>query len=690
MNVVIRRAAWIRGLLFFTKVLPANLFCVAALLSFTVLIQTNAVAQTNSWTNSASGNWEDNSWSLGILPGTNQTVLLTNAGWKAVEIGSATAQNFPQTLNIGALTISSPTNSFNTLLMNYCGTQTPLVVGSSSAPGNFILSSNSAVLMISSALQVQDSYFGTPNDQAYGGFFIGGNFSESDYSTVSAGYMRIGYLGSATYNLTNSLLSTGYQYLGGWPATFNQQGGTNSPGNLEVDQNGIYNLFDGELNGTIVVGGTLNFLGGKIDGTLNLNGGGTFNQHGGTLNAQVNISGGNCIFSGGNFSGGIALPSNDQTAGSALQTGGTNSLGQLWVGYGISMGAGFGYYTMSNGVLSTSGTTVNAWGQFHQYGGSHLVSGALNVAGGMDSPYSSVCAVYTLDGGTLAASSLNASLCNFTQSGGTNQISGDVTLGPSQSASDFNLTGGALTDANVTVQPSYNGGFFQSGGTHTIANSLNVIGGIPNFSGYVLSGGTLTVSNIQITGGGIFQHTGGSLIQNGLITLANGQWDVGVNIEKIGSLQLGISGGTNSIVRMPDGPGVLNFSNSSGNTWSNQAALTIQNWSGSIYGNGGQKIIFGGSASGLTPQQLSQIRFENPAGLPAGTYPARILATGEITPGPVVNLVRLGSRLVVQWDGAATLQTATNIAGPFEDVVSVTSPYTNQFTDAQRFFRLRQ
>jgi hypothetical protein len=38
----------------------------------------------NAWTNTTSGNWEEPYWSLGVLPGPNQAVLLTNAGWKAL------------------------------------------------------------------------------------------------------------------------------------------------------------------------------------------------------------------------------------------------------------------------------------------------------------------------------------------------------------------------------------------------------------------------------------------------------------------------------------------------------------------------------------------------------------------------------------------------------------------------------
>lgn len=63
-------------------------------------------------------------------------------------------------------------------------------------------------------------------------------------------------------------------------------------------------------------------------------------------------------------------------------------------------------------------------------------------------------------------------------------------------------------------------------------------------------------------------------------------------------------------------------------TWSTQAVLHIGNWSGSPYGGGNQRILFGTNSAALTTQQLSQILFLGPV----GTYYARILPTGEIVP----------------------------------------------------------
>ena len=59
------------------------------------------VADTNNWTKPSSGYWEEQAyWSLGVLPDATQSVVFTNADWKALAIGFGTAQNFPQSMQV--------------------------------------------------------------------------------------------------------------------------------------------------------------------------------------------------------------------------------------------------------------------------------------------------------------------------------------------------------------------------------------------------------------------------------------------------------------------------------------------------------------------------------------------------------------------------------------------------------------
>src|SRR4051794_25284592 len=81
----------------------------------------------NSWTKPGSGSWEEQaSWSLGVLPDATQSVVFTNAGWKALAIGFGTAQNFPQSMSVHSLQLGAPVDSYNTLLMNFSGFVRPL------------------------------------------------------------------------------------------------------------------------------------------------------------------------------------------------------------------------------------------------------------------------------------------------------------------------------------------------------------------------------------------------------------------------------------------------------------------------------------------------------------------------------------------------------------------------------------
>src|SRR5207245_2842023 len=82
--------------------------------------------QVNAWTKSSSGNCEEPYWSLARLPRAGDSVMITNGGWKAIQMGNSTAVNYPSSLAANAIEIRSPVDSFNTLILNYVGTQSPL------------------------------------------------------------------------------------------------------------------------------------------------------------------------------------------------------------------------------------------------------------------------------------------------------------------------------------------------------------------------------------------------------------------------------------------------------------------------------------------------------------------------------------------------------------------------------------
>ncbi len=78
----------------------------------------------------------------------------------------------------------------------------------------------------------------------------------------------------------------------------------------------------------------------------------------------------------------------------------------------------------------------------------------------------------------------------------------------------------------------------------------------------------------------------------------------------------------------------VRFRQSAALPWDTNAILGVVGWKGvSTNGWGSHALYFGNNAGGLTPQQLTQIIFSNPGGLPPGNYLERILDTGEVVPG---------------------------------------------------------
>jgi len=561
-----------------------------------------AAAQQNSWTSPTSGNWQDASWSLGIIPGTNQTILLTNAGWKAVQIGAATAQSFPQSLNVNSIIVSSPTNSFNTLVLNYAGADHPLTVQT------LLVASNSSVVMTASGLQIEGS-----NGE---GLAVGGEFDQND-SVVGGNQINVGYIGPGVYNFNGGYLAVSQLWIGRTNGgVVNQSGGTNAFGITYLEDDGAYVLSNG------LYGATAYFEGGA------------FRQYGGLLNTNLGIFMGSYLLAGGILVGGAAMPPTDAYtypagAGSMLQTGGTN-LGPLSIGE-----TGSGSYVLSNGVSLPPRITVGYGGSYEQWGGVQVITNIFAVTEAQVDNYDFAWGTVNLHGGQLSSAEMDMA-GRYSQDGGTNQVAGLFLFG-SGTHTALTLSGGLLAVSNMDVMPSWIGGVSFAGGTLVVSNELSVGGnGLADWQGFV-SAGHLVVSNIVLGSQSLF-YAGGVITQSGVLTMVNANLYAGTNAVRFGALCLGDYGTSDSTLSMPGGPCTVAFGDCSGVTWSNQTGLIVENWNGSLAGGGQQQIIFGAGANALKASQLAQIQFDNPAGLAAGTYPAKILSSGEIVPSSGVPL----------------------------------------------------
>src|SRR5581483_4539282 len=379
--------------IFFSPKTRRGLRLAASVMTLTAL---TASAQVNSWINPASGSWDDSSsWSLGVLPDSSQSVMITNAGWKAVSIQPSAASDFPQTLAVNSVTIASPTNSANTLLLNFIGAGNPLVIGvDTNNPGSLAIDSNSAMAMFSSGLIVNNA-LGATNSRL-GEFEVDGSFAQSDGSEVVAGFLDL----TGKYGLTNGMLFVVNEFING---TFNQQGGTNV-GALDLESaNGDYELFDGSVQGTVILRA------------------GTFNQSGGTNTAGL-ITGYRGTY---NLTRGLLQPG-DLVIGSPPQNflqfagGGIEQTGGALDAGNVSMV--FGFYDLRGGTLSAQSLTLTTntllgglyAGHMTQYGG-YQTNGGMTMIGGLDSRTNAVTAGYTLDGGLLETPSLTMTLSGFNQ-----------------------------------------------------------------------------------------------------------------------------------------------------------------------------------------------------------------------------------------------------------------------------------
>ncbi|MCX6926902.1 MAG: hypothetical protein NT154_27400, partial [Verrucomicrobia bacterium] len=87
----------------------------------------------------------------------------------------------------------------------------------------------------------------------------------------------------------------------------------------------------------------------------------------------------------------------------------------------------------------------------------------------------------------------------------------------------------------------------------------------------------------------------------------------------------------------------------------------------------------------VAPDGLTYLINENasealPAYVPLGTF----------VPLPVLSVQRTGNGLNISWTGSGVLQTATNVSGPWSDILNAPNPYPVQTTGSRAFYRVVQ
>lgn len=546
-------------------------------------------------------------------------------------------------MTVSNLTIRSAPNMLNLLLLNYFGTAVPLTVSY-----GLTLQDGAEILNFDSGLDVQSGTILVTNSQISqdGGFFLATNAPMT--------------LQHAVYNLTNGIFQGGVVSLGmAVSAQFNQYGGTV--------------LITDLVFGTSAAGGS--------------GGGGAYSLYGGNLILP----------------GGLNLVGEDNSTSAYLQEDGTNQTTQVSIEPGL-----FGIspsFTLNGGLLADSNVSVLAdnFGSItvNQNGGAHVITNTLAITGSAANGSTVLPATYNLNGGTLTAGVIDLDGDGgdsvFAQSNAMTQA-GTVYAHSVGYYSSHNTTitlaGGVLSCSNYTTDDG-GGRLNQSGGALVVSNLLD-FGGSRNIGGYTpmfiygtytFTGGTVAVSNISMTGNWIIGDGSTNRISNsGFFSLSH-RLQIGNAIEKLGRFILA----SNATIDLAGNASQLSFSNSSGQVWAADATLVVTDWNGNLSGGGAEQLKFGTDQSGLTSGELTQIEFA----IGTNLYPAKILSTGEVVPdqeiGASLAYSAQGNNLVLNWPAGWSLQTATNVLGPYFDISNETSPYTNDMTlDQQRYFRLRQ
>ena len=578
-----------------------------SLASIVFLLCVPGVAQENAWISPAGGNWHDPYWSLGILPSSGQSIYLTNAGSKEVEINHTTAQKFFETLEMDHLRISAPAGSVNALILDKLGMRQPVTTG-------LVIVGNNGAMVIDRSL-LEASMFG-----------VGGSVIQE--GEVSSDRLYVGFDTPGHYVLKRgTLLVSQAESIGG---NYNdasllvQEGGTHwAP--VTIQPNGEFQLNGGEFTGSILIrkGGTFRQQGGVFYNQDSTRVGGGFLQSGGAIvapEATMSVP---------------AYPSisfDPRSSAEAVQIGGINEHSNLVVGLpwmsasAVSFSGGCynvpdhrGAYRLVDGELVTSATLLEPNGFIDQSGGHHLVRERMTLRSSIyvvhirHTTNVGVACVrspgYHISGGTLEVQDLSIGAgASFVQDGGKTIVNG--TLATSGHAtwyglpipSHFNLLNGLLIVSNLVISPRVQ--FFQSGAK-------------------------LAVQNVWVLGNSLRVTENFSC--DGLIELRGGKLECVEGNQRLGQLMISGQPAVSSF-SMPEGKCALRFDDSSGLAWDTTAQLAIEGWAGSLTGGGGHRITFGSGQAGLTPNQLSQISFIQPAGLPSGNYSAHMLANGEIVP----------------------------------------------------------
>jgi autotransporter-associated beta strand protein len=579
--------------------------------------------------------------------------------------------------------------------LSRASTTAPLPPGGSSSTTNYLLAGSvSGVTASETANTLKIVATGAGNSLAIspgqlltlgaGGLLFTGS---SDYA-ISGGSITAGN-GSGAYELivqqyaaNNDLTIASAIANNGTNATSLAKAG---PGTLTLSA--ASNSYSG---GTSVLAGTLALTGNMGGSTVLVGGSGTaaLAQSGGTNTISRALyvgknAGGNGTY---NLSGGaLSCPSayiGYSGTGNFAQSGGTTAVASALV-LGALTGAS-GTYNLSGGWLSLGSAYVGSpgAGDFAQSGGTTVLAGSLYVGNGGGGTYSLsggslglspaatlivgdpfFTGTFILSGaGILSTPNLNVSTFGagapgagtFTQSGGTNTVSGQLALGSSSGvAASYSLSGGFLSAHSESVA---SGGFAQSGGTNTVSGGLSIAGP----GAYTLTGGSLGLGSAA---GGLYVGYGsnGTFTQSGGTSAIAGALYLG-NSQAAGFGAYNLNGGMLIVSAIPNAgwSGVMDFSGGTlqaGATFSTAVPITLPTSGGiATFDTNGYTLTLTAPLSG--PGSLAKVNSGTLILAASNTYTGATVVNGGLL--SIIGSLNNGGPLAV---GGGTLSYAPTASG---------------------------
>jgi len=509
---------------------PGLKLSVVALLAFAAIPQ-QASAVDKYWVCGSDG-WDNGScWSIPGQPNTgdnayllqndsqDRSVSYINTLYPSAHIGDLTID----ATGAGSMTLLQSQDTLSTTreYIGFDGSGAMLQTGGTNAGRKYVGYNSTS----SGSYTLDGGIMQGTMDVGYAGSGVMDHISGSNTMFDSRLYLGSQASGDGTYNLHAGTLTTeDGSYVGVYGnGTFNQYGGSHLYGSATslsaqvwvgrfAGSTGTYNFYAGTMSGQgtqVGVGGTGTFN--QMGGDHHLMGGDSSNFG---LRVGVNSSGvGSYNMSAGTITT-LREYVGENGTGTFNQSGGTNTINRdggnqyygLHLGYGTT---GNGTYNLSNGTLASYHLNIgrNGTGAFNQTGGTVDISGSY---------------------GGLPASP-----------GRELDTGGNLWMGEAAGGTgSYDLSAGSLSTNNTVVGKSGDATFNQSGGTHTVADTLSLAENAGSSGSYTLSGGTLDATNIVVNGGS-FNFDGGTLVVDTF---------TGNLINNGGTLAPGNSPGTTNIV----------------------------------------------------------------------------------------------------------------------------------------------